>query len=271
MLLLLSLLGSCSSVPVPGTVPNPGAIPGTFPDSARGAVPDSLSGTVPGTDNKPKNARLTPVEGVVLLGVGASNSLQAGINRNELSREFAELIRGERAVSVLGSNEVRSMLGTARYGEMLQRYEASGRLDRQDVQVLMAARLRAPVAIIAQLSSDDISHSKMRRLPLRNSHGQVFEDREQIIMSSQRRTSLTATMVDLRTGAQFWTSTYHAEPVATSTQTRFLGSSFTGSVMARLANTMANGVGAMQGPPPPSLSVTMQSLLREVAVHMPVH
>lgn len=258
MLLLVSLLGSCSSVPLSGT----SALPGT--------IPDAMPGTVPGTENKPKNARLTPVEGVVLLGVGASNSLQTGINRNELSREFAELIRGERAVSVLGSNEVRSLLGTARYAEMLQRYEASGRLDRQDIQVLMAARLRAPVAIIAQLSSDDINQSKMRRLPLRNSRGHVFEDREQIIMTSQRRTSLTATMVDLRTGAQFWTSTYYAEPVATSTQTRFLGSSFTGSVVARLVNTMANGVGAMQGPPPPSLSVTMQSLLREVAVHMPV-
>jgi len=209
-------------------------------------------------------------EGVAVLAVGVDETLQLDINRNGLAREFAELIRGERGITVFDAGDVQSLLGPSRYQEILRRYEATGRVQGQDVQVLMAAGLRAPMAVITRVVDDSVQFGEAERQPVRNVQGYVHKGREQVVMSARRSTTLSATLIDLRTGSVYWTETFRAQPESTSVQTRYIGKSFTGSVLARMANTMANGVGAMRGPPPPSLQSTVVSLLRKVADSMPI-
>jgi len=83
-----------------------------------------------------------------------------------------------------------------------------------------------------------------------------------------RRVTLSATMINLRSGHAYWTRTYRAEPEAKATYTEYTGSSFAGSLAATMANTVANGIRKPTPPPAPGLKLTIQSLMREVARNM---
>lgn len=209
--------------------------------------------------------------GVAVVGVTARTGLNVAINRNLLASDFSELLAERREFAVLPAISLRRFLGGARTDDLLTRYAAKGLLAEQDVQLLMAAGMPTPRAIIVRIEEDYIKKLPVRREPVFNQAGAALVDRERRILATQRITRLSVMLVDLRTGRLVWNRQYQVDPVAEASSTKYLGSSFSGSVAAAVADKVLNGGNSDKHPDAPTLGASLNSLLREVVVNMPLN
>jgi hypothetical protein len=102
-----------------------------------------------------------------------------------------------------------------------------------------------------------------------NAAGAKLTDRERIVLATERTTRLSATMIDLRTGAMLWHREYSVSPATEQAMIQYRGSSFSGSLAAVLANTVVNGVRVPDHPAAPPLRLNLRALLREVTRNLP--
>lgn len=208
--------------------------------------------------------------GVAVLGVAAKTGLKSSINRSGLASDFSKLLAERKAFPVIQASTVRQYLGTDRVNEILNRFAETGRLANQDVQLLMSAGLPTPRLVVARLEEDYVVNLPARREPVLNRDGRVLADREKKVLATQRVTRVSATLIDLTDGSQLWNQHFRVDPVAEAASTQYLGSSFSGSLAAAFANTMVNGIRVVRYPEPPTLTLSMLSLLREISVSLPV-
>lgn len=190
------------------------------------------------------------------------------MSETAMSNMLQDVIRETGRFSTLGAYKVSKVVGQKQHNIMLDTYAETGALASEDVQILMAAQLPVSYAIVARIEENSVGPGVSTVQALRNNAGKLMNDRERVVHSTLRRVTLSATMINLRSGAAYWTKTYRAEPVTKSAYTRYFGSSFAGSLAATMANTVANGIRKPSGPPPPSVQLTLQSLMREVARNM---
>jgi len=76
-------------------------------------------------------------------------------------------------------------------------------------------------------------------------------------------------MINVASGRVIWSKSYRATPASESSYVHYSGSSFSGSLAASFANTMSHGIKAPAGPVPPSNTLTVSSLLREIVRNLP--
>lgn len=216
--------------------------------------------------------RLSPYSssGVAVIGVSAKIGLKTDINRNALAADFTDLLVERGAFPVMPAVTARQYLGAERMSDMLNRYSRDGRLDPRDIKALMSAGLPTSRVVLARIEEDFVVQLPARREVVLNQAGELLADREKRVLTTQRVTRASATLIDLRDGAPVWNRQFRVSPVAEATTTRYLGSSFSGSLAAAFANTMVNGIGVARYPPAPALRISMISLLREIAENLPV-
>lgn len=207
--------------------------------------------------------------GVAVLGVAAKTGLKSTINRSGLASDFSKLLAEREAFPVVAASTVRQYLGAERVTQMLNRLAENGRLDVKDIQFLMSAGLPTSRLVLARLEEDYVVNLPARREPVLNRDGRVLADREKKVLATQRVTRVSATLIDLRDGQQVWSRHFRVDPVAEAASTQYLGSSFSGSLAAAFANTMVNGIRVVRYPEPPTLTMSMLSLLREISVSLP--
>ena len=213
------------------------------------------------------NARQAAVarNGVAVLGVVTQTGVNGTMSQASLNGMMHDTVRETGRFSSLAAHKVRKVIGGDRYTTMMKSYAKTGSLQPEDIQLLMAARLPVNYAIISRIQENSTLAGPSTVESLRNNAGELLNDRERLVHSTVRRVTLTSTMINLRTGEAYWSRSYKAEPVSKASYTRYSGSSFAGSLAATMANTVANGIRKPSGPPAPSLQLTLQSLMREVA------
>ena len=209
------------------------------------------------------------LNGVAVVVVTQRDGVEVGINRSLLAQDLLEFLRDEGRESVLPWYRVQEGLGSDAYENLVDHYEVTGELSEGHLQRLREANLLMPFGLVARIESNEIIQREPEHEELRDNAGQRLYDRERIVLTTQRTTSLSATLIDLQSGLPIWTRTYSVNPVSKSSYTQYLGSSFSGSLAAALANTVANGLRIPQGPPAPSLRLTLRSLMREVVRNIP--
>lgn len=208
--------------------------------------------------------------GVTVVGVTAKTGLNAAINRNSLARDFAQFLASRQQFPVISASLLRETIGSKPVDEMLNRYARGGQLAQRDIQLLMAAGLTTPYAVIARVESDVINVLPERRDAMAGSNGTLLIDRQRTIQSTQRITQVSAILFDLRTGTELWNRHYRVDPVSEVASTAYHGSSFSESLAAAFANTVVNGISVSRQPSVPPLTENIRSLLGEIAANLPV-
>lgn len=207
--------------------------------------------------------------GIAVLGVTERNGVESGLNRAAMAREFGELLEERVGFAVIPHEQVQRKVGADRLAAINARFAQRAEFIPADLQVLMAAGVGARRAAIARIESDTIQGLPPRSEAVANRQNGVMKDRERIVLATRRTTRMSVSMFDLQTGRKLWERVYAVEPETSSAYVHYFGSSFSGSLAAALANTMVNGVKLPSNPAPPSLRLTLRSLLREAVRNMP--
>jgi len=208
--------------------------------------------------------------GIAVIGVVAKTGLAGTFDQNKFADDFAVTLSEQGAIPVLKSTSLRQIIGDQRHDDILQRYADRGRLAQQDIQLLMAAGLPTRHAMIVRVVEDYQTRLPAHREPVLSSSGAVLVDRERRVLATQRITRVSALLINLQNGDIRWDKSFSVDPVKTAYSTRYLGSSFTGSLVAAFANVMVNGVRREGYPAAPAMGPSLESLLDEVAKSQPV-
>jgi len=204
-----------------------------------------------------------------VVGVAAGAALEVGVNGTTLAHDLAGFLMQRPDLLVSPIPQVQRIIGRDKLAGLLHRFAERGDLDSRDKQRLMAAGLDAQRAIIVSVDSDEIRSREIVAEPIPASGGGYMQDRENIVQSVERETRMSASLMDLRSGKVVWRRSYSITPVTRSSHVSYNGKSFSASLAATLANTMANGWSVPEAPLPPSLRLNLRSLLREVAQSLP--
>ena len=219
----------------------------------------------------PVNQRPVP-RSVAMIGVTIADGVEAGKSQTAMAREFQELIHDRQGYRTLRASAVQrgvNSVSSGAYNDMLNNYAQTGELHPNDIRALIAARLPVQMALIARIEENKVLPGAQHSEQLRNNAGDILTDRERIVLSTVRKMRMKASMVNMQTGAVFWSRTYESTPATKSSYVHYSGSSFSGSLAAALANTVSNGIRAPSGPLPPSNQLTLRSLMREVVRNLP--
>lgn len=208
-------------------------------------------------------------DGLAVLGVTAKSGLKSSLNPALVASELAARLAERGDILLVPEPQVRRIVGAKPLDGMLATYSRDGRFNPFQMQNLMAADLRTRRGIVIRLESDKTEKLPVFRQAVYNEAGNRVVDRERRVYITRRTTAMSATVLDLATGRTIWTRLYRISPEAKSLSRQYLGSSFTGSVAAEVANTVVNGFGGGNHPPPPSFQGSLRALIREIAFKAP--
>ncbi len=208
---------------------------------------------------------------VAVLGVVQSQGVDIAVNTARLAADLQGILRDEHNYAVMPVAEVRNALGQAQYETLLRRVAVFGTLEADDVRILTLARLPTSTAVILVITDDDVRQLDKERVEIRDNNDEVLLDRDHVILSTARIVSLTATVMDTKSGRVRMHNEFTQESIERRRYLEYNGSSFTGTVAARLANTVANGVRQPDWPDPPLLHQSFYALLEDVADELPVN
>ncbi len=207
---------------------------------------------------------------VAVLGVVQREGLKIPVNEYRLAADLETMLRENHRYSVMPVDQVRLGLSKQGHDLLLRRVASYGTLDDSDVQMLKRAKLPTRMAVVLAITGDEVSKMDKERLQLRDNSGKLLNDREHVILSTARSVSLSATLVDLGLGRVRMHNDFTYESVERKRYLQYSGSSFTGTVAAKLANTVANGVRQPEWPDPPGLYGSFYQLLGDVAQELPI-
>lgn len=219
----------------------------------------------------PAGQRALP-RSVAIIGVTVAPGVNVGKGQVAMAREFQELIHDREGYRTLRSTAVQRSVNSVSpnaYQDMMANFAAAGELRPNDIRALVAGRMPVQMGLIARIEQNNVEAGQRHSEQLRNNSGEILSDRERVVLTTVRRMRMKTSMINMSTGAVFWTRTYESAPVTKSSYVHYSGSSFSGSLAAALANTMSNGIRAPQGPLPPSNQLTLRSLMREVVRNLP--
>ncbi len=209
---------------------------------------------------------------VAIIGVTLAPGVESGKSMNAMSRELQELIHakgGYQTMRPVDVGKAVNRVADGAYSSMLANFARNGNFHGGDIRVLGAARLPVRSAMILRVEENRVRPGAPKRVALRNNAGKVLTDRERIVLSTVREMQVKASLINLGSGATYWTRTYRSTPSTESSYVHYSGSSFSGSLAASFANTMTNGLKVPSGPAAPSNQLTLRSLMREIVRNMP--
>lgn len=203
---------------------------------------------------------------VAVLGVVQREGLKIPVNEYRLASDLEVMLRENQGYAVMPVNQVRLGLGKQRHELLLNRVASYGTLDDSDIRMLKQLNLPTRMAVVLTITGDEVAKMDKERLQLRDNSGKLLNDREHVILSTARSVSMAATLVDLGLGRVRMHNDFTYESVERKRYLEYNGSSFTGTVAAKLANTVANGVRQPVWPDPPGLYGSFYQLDRKSVV-----
>ena len=208
---------------------------------------------------------------VVLLGAVQKSGLKAPISSAVMATDLQRLFAGQGGTNVTSVADARQIIGQLPHDEMMAFYARNAFFAPYQVQRLMAANLPARRALAVRLGADVVERLPMRQEALADAQGRLIADRVRRVFVTRRVTQLSATMLDLRNGRVIWSRQYRVSPEAVTASDHRSGESFGASVAAAVANTLVQGIGETDYPPPPILNYSVQRLLQEVVLNAPLN
>lgn len=207
---------------------------------------------------------------IAVLGVVQQKGLTVAVNEHRLATDLENLLRDNHQYAVMPVGEARLALGKDRHDLLLKRVSEQGGLDASDLTMLNRVNLPTRMAVMLTITGDDVEKLDPVEQPLRDNRGLRITDRTHVVLSTARSVSLSATLVDLGLGRVRMHNDFRYESVERKRYLKYHGSSLTGTVAARLANTVANGTRGPDWPAAPSLYQSFYELLTDVADELPV-
>ncbi|MBX2884300.1 MAG: hypothetical protein KTR32_30375 [Granulosicoccus sp.] len=208
-------------------------------------------------------------DAIAILGIASSGEFKPKVNHAGLASELAARLAERGDLRLVPATQVRRVIGNSDYSKLTKSFRENGRFSAEEMRTLMAADLRTSRAIILRLESDETEKLPVYRQAVYNQAGVRVVDRERRIYAKRRTTALTARIFDLRSGQLVWYRKYRISPENRSVSRQYLGSSFSGTVAAEVANTVINGFGGDNYPSAPSLNGSLRALIQEVALKIP--
>ena len=207
--------------------------------------------------------------GIAVIGVGRREGVGEGLNPFVAARDLAERLADGGRRRVLPPERVRAALGDAAWTAVMRRDARGGTLDERDVRLLSDVGLGTRLALIVRLERDRVVELGPRVDAVRDAAGRVWSDRLRVSRTTLRESEISAELIDLAAARSLWRRSFAAEPRTHTETVRYRGSSFSGSVAARLANSVLNGPDSEDAPAPASLRDTLESLFDELARALP--
>lgn len=207
---------------------------------------------------------------VAVLGVVQQNGLNIPINEIRLAGQLETILREQHQYAVMPFSQVRISLGKDQHETLLRRVANFGTLEADDLRMLNRSELPTRMGLVVTITGDDVEKLDKERVQIRDSGGKLLKDRDHVILSTARTVTLSATLVNLGLGRVRMHNDFTYESVERRRYLEYNGSSFTGTVAARLANTVANGVRTPDWPEPPGLQDSFYALLEDVAEELPI-
>jgi len=223
-----------------------------------------------GPDGRGPFGPVIPRKSVAVLGVVQQPGLGIPVNEYRLASDLEILLREEQQYAVMPYKQARIALGAARQDLLLRRLANAGQLDEADLDMLRNAKLPARMGIALTVTGDAVSYPRLPPTRIRNNQGQILNDRSLVTRSAMRSVSMTATVVELAAGQVRMHDSFNYQSVERKQYVQYTGSSFTGSLAARVANTVSNGVRSPDDPEPPGLYNSFYELLNDVAEKLPI-
>ena len=206
---------------------------------------------------------------VAVIGVSRRENVGEGFNPFVAARDLVERLADGGRRRVLPPERVRAALGDAAWTAVMRRDARGGTLDERDVRLLSDVGLGTRLALIVRLERDRVVELGPRVDAVRDAAGRVWSDRLRVSRTTLRESEISAELIDLAAARSLWRRSFAAEPRTHTETVRYRGSSFSGSVAARLANSVLNGPDSEDAPAPASLRDTLESLFDELARALP--
>ena len=207
---------------------------------------------------------------VAVLGVVQRTGLNIPVNEYRLAGDLEDLLSENRNYSVMPIELVRQSLGAERHDLLLRRVAQSGSLDSADLRMLSRVNLPTRMGVLLTITGNEEIKHKAEHLEVHDGQGQLFKDREHLVLSTSRTVSLTATLVNLGLQRVRLHNEFSYESTERKRYLEYRGSTFSSSVAARLANTVANGVRKPDWPDAPNVYSSFYELLNDVADELPI-
>lgn len=207
---------------------------------------------------------------VAVLGVVQRQGLSIPINEYRVAGDLEDLLRDNQGYSVMAIDQVRRSLGGQRHDLLLKRVSRAGSVDSTDLRMLKQINLPTRMAVLLTITGNEEVKLDPERIKVRDNQGEFLSDREHVVLSTSRRVTLTATLINLGLQRVRLHNEFSYVSIERKRFLEYNGSSFSGTVAARLANAVANGVRAPGWPEAPNLQDSFYELLNDVAEELPI-
>ena len=212
----------------------------------------------------------TAPNSVAVLGVVQRSGLNLDLNEYRLAADFEDILRDNHGYSVMAIEQARQYIGAERHDLLLRRVANSGSLDRTDLRMLNQANMPTRMGVFLTITGNEEAKLDPEQLQLRDDAGRFLQDRQHVVLATSRRVSLTATLVNLGLERVRMHNEFRFESIERKRFLEYSGTGFTGSLAARLANTVANGVIPPDWPKPPELYDSYYQILIDVGKRLPI-
>jgi len=225
------------------------------------------TGCTPFSGNRETDAA---ANSVAVLGVVQRQGLKIPLNEYRLAGDLEDLLRDNHNYAVMAVDQVRLSLGSQRHDLLLRRLARSGSLDETDLRMLRQANLPTKTGVLLTITGNESAKLDPERLRLRDNRGDYLNDREQVVLSTARRVSLIATVVNLGAERVQLHNEFTYSAIERKQFLEYSGANFGSSMAARLANTFSNGIRPPDWPDAPNLHNSFYELLSDVAEKLPI-
>lgn len=256
---LLSVIACVLVLNACATRPPPGYYNGGYQSAPVGNLPN-------GPDNE-----LYTGNGIAVLGVVAVPYDLRQFRQNNLAVMLETQIRTLSPVSgslsdVVPYNEIRKKLSSkGEHQVLLKRFKHNGKLTSEDMRFLKSAAIPARYIVIARIDRNDTTRYRPVKSAIKNHYGDALSDKQKITLLHQRTVQISARAYDIESGSETWSGSFISQPINRYSYTEYTGSSITGAMATRFANSFINGRSGKKYPPAPRASDSIREAFKSIA------
>jgi len=203
---------------------------------------------------------------IAVVGVTARSGLKLPLNLDLMVGDFEAVLKSRDDFTVFEHDRVRQQLGAGLHDDMMAHYARNGRLAPYQIRTLVEADLPARRAIVVRLDTDNVEELPVRSASVLDETGETVTSRDIIIRSFRRVTTLSAVLVDLRSGQIMWTRRLVESPEVSHVVTQAEAGAESAAETDSGLESNANNETRLQ---PPELIVSVRSLLSQLVLLIP--
>ncbi len=208
--------------------------------------------------------------GVAVIGVVSSFQKSPSTRYLGWANRFESSIQENRRYPLISSKDVEHKLGI-NYSFILDSYQETNQLGPTEVKLIKAAGLVAQYGVFARVQRNEKIEMPEQVYGVNDVDGYTFRDRSRVVLETARIVTVTAQVIDLRSGRVVWQSTQDAAPKKSTEFIAYKGNSFGRALTIATLNTLSNGFYKTRQPRAPSFESTFELVLDKLARQLPLH